>query len=507
MAAVKGWPPRYLTATTAAERARGDGDDVIEFIESFCRVTKQSFAAPAGEPIVLRPWQKILLQSVYARRADGRMKHRSCLIGMPRKSGKSQLLSGMTLHHLMLGAPGSEVYAVAASRDQARIIFETSKAMLRLEPELAEATTIFRDVIENKATKSTFKVLASEAPQLEGLSPSFVAFDELHAQPNRELFDVLSLASAARIDPLLVAITTAGVKIDPSGNESLAYTMYQYGQRVASKEMKDDTFFMAWWQPKFEAVDYRDEKIWAQANPGFNDLSDPEDFASAVLRTPENEFKTKRLNIWTSAKSAWLPDGVWAKCESAMEPDEGAEIVIGFDGSFSNDSTAVIGCTTGDSKHVFVIGLWERPANRNEDWQVPIHEVEAAILDAAQRWRVREVVCDPYRWARSMEVLAEALGDERVLEYPQSPQRMSPATQRFFDMTVGGELSHDGHPGLSRHIGNATLKQDARGSRISKESRHSSKKIDAAVAAIMAVDRACWQPPEDTSTEVGFYRV
>lgn len=504
---VKGWPPRYLTSTTPGDRARGDGDNVAEFIETFCRVTKQSFAAPAGELIVLRPWQKQLLNGLYARRVDGRLKHRTALIGMPRKSGKSALLSGMTLHHLIMGAPGSEAYAVAASRDQARIIFETSKQMLRLDPELAETCTIYRDVIENKLTKSTFKVLASEAPQLEGLSPSFVAFDELHAQPNRELFDVLSLASAARIDPILVSITTAGVKVDPSGNESLCYVMYQYLQQVANKEVVDDTFFGAWWQPRFEAVDFRDPKIWAQANPGIGDLSDVEDFESAVKRTPENEFKTKRLNIWTSAKSAWLPDGKWDVLGVDDVNVDGEKIVIGFDGSYSNDSTAVIGCTTGERKHMFVIGLWERPANRNEDWQVPITEVEHCIVEACKQFDVREVVCDPYRWARSIEVISEAIGGGRVLEYPQSPQRMSPATQRFYDMTVSGELSHDNHPGLSRHLANATIKQDARGSRVAKESRYSSKKIDAAVAAIMALDRACWQPPEEASTEVGFYRV
>ena len=169
--AVKGWPPRYVTATTAGERSRGDGDTVAEFIESFCRVTKQSFASPAGELIVLRPWQRHLLQALYSRRTDGRLRHRSCLVGMPRKSGKSALLSGMTLHHLMLGAPGAEVYAVAASRDQARIIFDASKSMIRMDPELASRCDVYRDVIENKETKSIFKVLASEAPQLEGLSP------------------------------------------------------------------------------------------------------------------------------------------------------------------------------------------------------------------------------------------------------------------------------------------------------------------------------------------------
>ena len=506
MTAVQGWPPRWLTPTTAAERKRGDGAKAAEFIEALCRVDKQSFAAPAGDLLVLLPWQKHLLSALLARRVDGRLKHRTALIGMPRKSGKSALLSGLTMRHLLMGAAGSEIYAVAATRDQARIVFETAKSMIRLEPDLADACTIYRDVIENKVTKSIYKVLASEAPQLEGLSPSFVAFDELHAQPNRELFDVLSLASAARIDPMLVAITTAGVKTDGSGKDSLCYSMYQYGQRVANGETNDDTFFMAWWQPKFENADFKDPKVWRQANPGFGVISDPEDFESALKRTLENEFKTKRLNIWTSARTAWLPDGTWNSCKSERVVEPQTEIVIGFDGSFSNDSTAVIGVTTQAPHHVMVLGLWERPANRNEDWQVPISEVESCILDACAKFDVREIACDPYRWARTMEAIDQVVPG-RVVEFPQSPQRMSPATMRFYQMVVDKELTHDGHPGLARHVGNAVVKQDARGSRVQKESRFSNKKIDACVATIIALDRACWQPPVQEFAEVGFFNV
>ena len=503
---VQGWPPRFLTKTSPVERKRGDGAKAAAFIEALCRVDKQSFAAPAGQLIELLPWQRQLLDALLARRADGRLKHRTALIGMPRKSGKSALLSGLTMRQLVMGEPGSEIYAVAATRDQARIVFETAKSMIRLEPELADACNIYRDVIENKVTRSIYKVLASEAPQLEGLSPSFVAFDELHAQPNRELFDVLSLASAARVDPMLVAITTAGVKTDSSGKDSLCYSMYQYGQRVANGETSDDTFFMAWWQPRFENADYKDAKVWKQANPGFGVISDPEDFESALKRTLENEFKTKRLNIWTSSHNAWLPDGTWKACESSQVVEPGTEIVIGFDGSFSNDSTAVIGVTTAEPHHIMVLGLWERPANRNEEWQVPIAEVEQCILDAAGLFDVREIACDPYRWARTMEAL-ELVLPGKVVEFPQSPQRMSPATMRFYQMVVDKQVTHDGHPGLARHVGNAVVKQDARGSRIVKESRFSNKKIDAAVATIIALDRACWSPPVMEFAEVGFFNV
>ena len=302
------------------------------------------------------------------------------------------------------------------------------------------------------------------------------------------------------------AITTAGVKTDGSGRDSLCFTMYQYLQRVANNEVSDDTFFGAWWQPKFDESDFRDPKVWRQANPGFGLISDPEDFESALLRTPENEFKTKRLNIWTSSQAAWLPDGTWKACQVDRKIEPGTEIVIGFDGSFSNDSTAVVAVTTDEPHHIMVLGLWERPSNRNEDWQVPISEVEQCILDACRLWDVREIACDPYRWARTMEAI-DVVVPGKVVEFPQSPQRMSPATMRFYQMVVDRQVSHDGHPGLARHVGNAVVKQDARGSRIVKESRFSNKKIDAAVATIIALDRACWSPPVAEFAEVGFFNV
>ena len=206
---IQGWPPKYLTPVTAAEIKRGKGLEAIEFMETFCKVTNDSFSGSAGDPLVIREWQGELLKHLLAARPDGRRKHRQALIGMPRKSGKSAMLSSLTLYLLMLGPKGGECYAVASSRDQARIVFGTARRMVELEPELANEVTLYRDAIEVKSTGSIMRVLAAEAPQLEGLSPTAVTYDEVHTAPNRNLWDVLSLASAARIDPLMVGITTA----------------------------------------------------------------------------------------------------------------------------------------------------------------------------------------------------------------------------------------------------------------------------------------------------------
>ena len=135
---IKGWPPRWLTPVPFEDVARGDGPLAIDFIESFCRVTKASVAAPAGELLVLRPWQRQLVSEVLARRADGRRRHRQALVGVPRKSGKSALLSSSTLYLTFVGPRGGETYAVASSKDQARIVFNDAKRMIQLDPELSE---------------------------------------------------------------------------------------------------------------------------------------------------------------------------------------------------------------------------------------------------------------------------------------------------------------------------------------------------------------------------------
>ena len=135
-----------------------------------------------------------------------------------------------------------------------------------------------------------------------------------------------------------------------------------------------------------------------------------------------------------------------------------------------------------------VVSCWEIPPAADTSWRVPIADVEQAIRDACRRWTVREIVCDPFQWARTYQTLeAEGLP---IVEYPQSPQRMVPATQRFYEAVLNEGLTHFGDPGLARHIDNCVLRVDARGSRLAKETRNSPRKIDLAVAAVMALDRA-----------------
>jgi phage terminase large subunit-like protein len=483
------WPPQWLTPVPQSELDNGEGEVAADFAETFGIITKDSIAGKTGSPLELRDWQRELMRHVFAGDDNG-YRHRISLIGMPRKNGKSALGSVFGLYSLILGARGAEVYSVAAEKEQARIVFADAKRMVEASPELSAITKLYRDAIELPKAGSVYRVLSAEAFSKEGLNPSATIFDELHAQPNRELFDVMSLAMGARGRlATLIAITTAGVKTDTTGQDSIAYSLYQYGQKVARGEIDDPTFFMAWWAAPAEA-DHRLRETWELANPGFDDICSAEDFESAVRRTPEPEFRTKRCNQWVSSAISWLPTGSWDSCTGDTSI-EGKDYVLGLDGSFSGDATIVTYATIEDIPQVGIVGAWEKDFQSHDDtWRVDVLEVEETIRQFVKaNPNVKEIACDPYRWTRTMQVLMDE--GYPIVEYPSTnARRMVPACAKFYDAVVDQKMIHDGNPLLARHLSNAVVKIDNLGPRIVKENRASQRRIDAAVAAVLAFDRA-----------------
>ncbi len=485
---IKGWPPRWVTPVTEQELNDSRGWQVTDFVNALCIQTKDTVAGRAGEPLVLRDWQSALLNNVFAVREDGMFKHRTALVGMARKNGKSAMSSGIALWGLFMGEQGGEIYSCAADRDQARIVFGDAKRMIEAEPELLAQAKLYRDAIEIPSTGSIYRVLSSEAYTKEGLSPTLVIMDELHALPNRELFDVMQLGMGARREPLLLAITTAGVKTDMTGQDSIAYNLYQYGQKVSRGEVVDSSFFMAWWEAPVES-DHRDPETWKLANPAFGDLNSVEDFESAVKRTPEAEFRTKRTNAWVSSQTAWLPNGAWDSRFIKKDIDKDTPVILGFDGSFSGDASVIVGVTVEDEPHVFMVQAWEKQPEDTDDWRVDSLEVENAIIEFCKYHNVKEIACDPFRWQRTMQVLQDM--GLPIVEWPStSASRMIPACAKFYDAVVSNKLTQDGDALLARHISNAVVKTDRLGPRIVKEHRGSPRKIDAAVSSIIAFDRA-----------------
>jgi len=250
------------------------------------------------------------------------------------------------------------------------------------------------------------------------------------------------------------------------------------GQHVPLAEWTDS-------QIKDALISARADSTWLDVSRLLAEIRDPSTSESLARRFYLNQ-------VWAGVNEEWLPVGSWAAVERTGPVPPGADVILGVDGSFNDDSTGVVVASCGETPHIDVVGVWEPDPTSEELRTVPIDEVEKKIRDACRTWRVREIVFDPYRWARTMQaLLAEGLP---VVEYPQSPERMVTACQRFQTAVVNGTLTHSGNLALARHVGNAVVRENSRGKRIVKETKWSPRKIDLAVAAVMAHDRAAGRP-------------
>jgi phage terminase large subunit-like protein len=229
------------------------------------------------------------------------------------------------------------------------------------------------------------------------------------------------------------------------------------------------------------------------ANPMLGDTLDPEHLAAMVRTTREAKFRRFHLNQRVRLEGAWLPASAWEACLDPRPIPDGAEVAIGFDGSYSGDATAIVAVETGAVPHLDVVRLWEPAPEARSGDPVPIVAVEDALREACRRFKVRALAADPFRWARSLQILADEGLPVEV--YPQVPARMTPATTRFAEAVLNQALTHSGNPDLGRHVTNAVVKADSRGTRIIKEHKHSTRRIDLAVSAILALDTAATLEP------------
>lgn len=466
----------------------------------------------AGEPLRFRPWQADLVDELFALRPDGLRQYRIAYIGLPRKNGKSTFGSALAVYLTFAdNEPGAEIYSCAGDKDQARIVFREAKSMIEAEPELVAECKVYRDAIEVPATGAVYRVVSADAKLKQGLNPSGVLFDEVHVQPNGELWAAMQLGMGARRQPLLLGITTAGFD-----EESLAYRLYEYGRRVESGEVVDPAFFFRWWQAP-PGCDYRDPAAWAAANPQYGDTLKPDQFELDAGTTLENDFRRYRLNQWTSSAVAWLPAGAWDACEDkTLRLDPSAPVYVAIDVGLKHDSSAVAIAQRQGERTVLRARVWENPYPaedpRHSRWKLNIEEIEAWLRELRQTYPVAateidrrliagpEFAYDPFYFERSAQLLeGEGLA---MVEYPQNDSRMVPASQTLYELAVTGQIAHDGDPALARHIANVTPDQRQRGQRISKP-RGSKKRIDAAVASAIAVHRAQQAQPATASVYSG----
>ena len=472
------------------------GDSVIRFIETFLTLGGSFY----GQPFELLDFQKDLLRDIYLLDDEGRRQHRTYLLGLPRKNGKTSLAAALGVYHLIADSADTAPVAIAAAgdRQQARLVHDEVKRMIQASPDLAAACTVYRNEVISHRNGGTFRCVSADAGLQQGLNPSFVVVDEYHVHKTAELFDALTLGSATRAQPLTIVISTAGFDLtSPLGR------LYRYGSKVAAGEVDDPSFGMTWHGPgDNEDYDHKDPETWARFNPAYAHFMNSAEFESAFKRTAEAPFIRYRLNGWTKAESSWLPAGVFEALGSDRRLEPGERIVLGVDAAWQSDSTAVIACSVDDPRHLEVVGLWEKPEGMAEmAWRTPVAEVKACIVEAFEKFTVVECAADPWRFEQSLAELADE--GYPIIEFPTgSIQRMTAATQAMFDAISDAEVSHTGDPALVRHFRNAVLREDSRGgARITKDRRGSVKKIDAAVAAIIAHHRAISWRDEGAASE------
>ena len=433
-----------------------------------------------------------------------------------RKNGKTSLAAGVALYGLTMEGEGAQVIGCAADREQARLMFSAARRMVELDPDLSDEIRPYAHVLEHKPTGSVYRAVSSEAYTKEGLSPTLVVGDEPHAWPTRELFDVMSLAMGARRDPLFLLTTTAGVMSTRTEETSLLYGLFLYAQSIIRGEVDDPTFFTAWWSAQTEEADHRSERVWRDANPGLGDLLDIEDLRSKVRITPESEFRTKRLNLFVPTDDFWLPVGAWDACRLGRpDPsdwllglDRKMPVAVGIDIAIVHDASALVVAQRKGEKVVVRSRCWLNPhpegTRAHQDWRMPLDEIVGVLHELRRTFPAAAVRVDgiavpgpAYVYDRYGLASTElALESEHFALIPIAQQGgwMVEASRRFYEAVLEGRIEHDGDKTLAYHLRNVVPRQVGEsGWRLEKPSR--ARKIDAAVACVMAVSQALEKPP------------
>lgn len=474
---------------TAGQKRETRGGFVCRWIETHCVYTQGRWI---GKPVRLLLWERRFIYALFEVDPATRLrKIRWALLGVPKKNGKTELAAWLALYFLIGdGEPSPLVGVAAGSDEQADLVFGAAKRCAELSPTLSQITERYeKEILVPSIPGAKLRRLSAAVGTNDGPSWFVIICDELHewAGPKgQKLWDVLTNGTGAREEPMVLQLTTAGWDKD-----TICYREYEKGMKIAAGEIEDPSYLF-WWYEAPQGCDHRDLAIARAANPSFGEIQKEPFYVDQLRRKTENTYRRYFLNQWTSAAEAWLPFNAWEsiRLERELPTDGTLDVVLGFDGSFNNDSTALIGCTIEEKPHVFVVEIWEKPEGDDGSWRVPILEVEQTIEEACTTYQVREIACDPARWARSYQVLEER--GLPVEEFPQSAQRMVPATQRFYEAVINKGMTQSGDPRLTRHVSQTTVKADQRGTRIQKDPAAPHRKIDGAVAGIMAMHRAAW---------------
>jgi phage terminase large subunit-like protein len=471
----------------------------------------------ANQPFELQPWQSFVIGSLFGwKRVNGLRRFRTAYVEVARKNGKSVMLAGTALYALMAdGEPGSHVYAAATTRDQARIVFSEAERMVDASPALRARVTHTVNNLAVLPTSSWFRPLSADASKMDGLNVHFAAVDEVHEHPNAEIIQKLNTATGARRQPLIFEITTAG-----HDRQSVCWQHHEFSIKTLEGSIAaeaTDSWF-AYIATIDAGDDWTNPAVWIKANPSLGVTVKVDDLKRQVdeareMPAQQNAIRRLRLNEWTEQATRWIDMGVWTDGSEQFDEEDliGRTCYGGLDLARVNDLSSLALVFPPEQPDEKVKVIWRhwcpsedilRRARRDRApytvWRdsgflvategntTDFQFIEAEILELATRFNILEVAYD----RTFAGELVRNLQDEGVtmVEFGQGFISMGPAAAEFMRLLIGRTLKHGGNPVATWCASNVSVRRDPAGNEKPDKER-STERIDAVVAAIMAVGR------------------
>ena len=484
---------------------------------------------PLWNTIELELWEAWFLTTLFGWRhvKTGLRRFRSGLVLVPRKNAKSTLGAIIALYMLTAdGESGADIFSAATTRDQAKVVAE-------IVWEMARRSQAFRDyfgvrvgakttrVVEVPETASKFMPLSADAHSLDGLNVHCGIVDELHAHPTRAVWDVLDTATGARSQPMLLAITTAGVDIG-----GICYEKRTYMQKVLSGVHDDEQFFGVEYSID-EGDDWREESSWRKANPNYGVSVSIEDLQRKAREASQssagvNNFLTKHLNVWVRSESTWLPLEQWQKNgDIALTPQMFKQYPcwIGVDLAEVRDIAAVVTLFRISTEKFVVFGKYylpeaaiqKSPVAQYSGWvreefltetdgdQADYQRIEDDIYALCQTLKVESVCFDRALAAQMGQSLTRRLGSKpEVVTVNQNVETMNPSMQMCERLILSGGLPHDNNPCMTWMMSNVVVQRNHKDEIYPRKAggKDSPNKIDGPVALFTAMSQAALGPKD-----------
>ena len=504
-------PTRFMLPTSHYDEEKADR--AVRFIENL----KHTKGKWAGKRFWLLPWQEQIIRDIFGvLKEDGNRQFRTAYIEIGKKNGKSELAAAVALYLLYAdNEPSAEVYGAAADRQQASIVFDVAKKMTEMAPALLKRSKMMAATkrIVNYSNSGFYQVLSAEVGTKHGLNVSGLVLDEVHAQPHRHLYDVLTKGSGdAREQPLYFLITTAG-----TDKESICYELHTKAMDIMAGRKIDHTFYPVVYGLTDED-DWHDEANWYKANPSLGQtiqIDRVREMYQEAIDNPaeENVFKQLRLNMWVASLTRFIPEHIYDLGNKPIDKEAliGRDCFGGLDLSSTGDITAFVLIFPPRSEEADYILLpffwipedtiplrvrrasvpydvWYKQGYLNATEGNVIHYgfIEKTIEELGEQYHIREIAFD--RWGATQMVQdLEGMGFT-VVPFGQGYKDMSPPTKEFYKLLMEGRINHGGNPVLRWMSGNVVVDTDPAGN-IKCTKAKSPEKIDGIVASIMALDR------------------